>query len=168
MPIFPKKMPVFGTFRCFFLIFSITELGKDLWFFALCSVSQDTSFELSKLTFQKYKQKKITIRGDHFDQVGVKIRQFGFRSTYRGNKAISDIIREKALQKQFVQHSSAYLVYMAGLCLTVRVPLQHSGPATTFPPLLCHAQQTKAMQTKQELKSIFPKDFRNSLVSLVG
>ena len=49
------KTEIFGKklhFWRFFLIFSVTVLGKDLWFFALRSVPQDAAFELSKSTFR--------------------------------------------------------------------------------------------------------------------
>ena len=98
-------MPVFVTFRWFFLIFSVMVLNKYLWFFALCSVSKDASFELSKSTFRK-NFKFLTIRG-------VKISQFGFTSSYRRNETISEILRENSLQKQSARHSCSYLVYMA-------------------------------------------------------
>ena len=48
-------------FLRFFLIFPVTVLGKDLWFFALRSVHQDVSFELSKSTFGKKKKDLFTI-----------------------------------------------------------------------------------------------------------
>ena len=50
---FLKQMSIFGTFWWFFLIFSVTVLDKDLWFFALRLMHQDASFELSKSTFGK-------------------------------------------------------------------------------------------------------------------
>ena len=52
------KMDIFWEiciFWRFFWIFSVTVLGKDLWFFALRSLHQDTSFELSKSTFGEKK-----------------------------------------------------------------------------------------------------------------
>ena len=55
----------------FFLIFSLTVLSKDLRFFALHSVPQDASFELSKSTFRK-NFRFFTIKGDPFDLGGVK------------------------------------------------------------------------------------------------
>ena len=63
---FPPKMPVIGTFWWFFFIFSVKILSKDLVFFVLRSVHQDTSFELSKSTFRKI-SKNLTILGDPFD-----------------------------------------------------------------------------------------------------
>ena len=53
-------------------MFSVTLLGKDLWFFAMRPVPQDASFELSKSTFRKH-FRFFTIRGDPFDLGGVKI-----------------------------------------------------------------------------------------------
>ena len=46
MPISPQNAR-FWDILVFFLIFSVKILGKDLWFFALCLVHQDASFELS-------------------------------------------------------------------------------------------------------------------------
>ena len=47
-------MHVLGTVGVFFILFfSITVLGKVLWFFALFLVPNDASFELSKSTFRK-------------------------------------------------------------------------------------------------------------------
>ena len=54
-----QNVPKTGSFKenfhflRFFVIFSVTILGKDLWFSALRSVPQDASFELSKSTFRK-------------------------------------------------------------------------------------------------------------------
>ena len=42
------KMLVFGTFWLFFLIFSLTVIGKTLWFLVLRSFPQDASIELLK------------------------------------------------------------------------------------------------------------------------
>ena len=63
-----QKMSIFGTFWWFFLIFSVTVLGKDLWFFALRSVHQDASFVLSKSTLRKNQIFYHT--GDPFDLGG--------------------------------------------------------------------------------------------------
>jgi hypothetical protein len=52
----------------FFLIFSETVLCRELRFFALHSVHQNPSFELSKSTFGQF----FTLRGDPFDLGGGK------------------------------------------------------------------------------------------------
>ena len=57
-----QKCMFWENFWCFFLIFSVTILGKVLWFFALRSVPQDASFELSKSTLGK-NFNFFTIRG---------------------------------------------------------------------------------------------------------
>ena len=49
----------------FFSSFSVTVLGKDLWFFALRSVTQEASFELSKSTFRKV-FRFFNVRGDPY------------------------------------------------------------------------------------------------------
>ena len=54
-----------------FLDFLSNDSGKDLWFFALCSVPQDASFELSKPTFRR-KFQLFTIKGDPFDLGGAR------------------------------------------------------------------------------------------------
>ena len=55
-----------GNFLRFFLIFSETILGKELRFFALQSVHQDASFELSKPTIEQF-FRFFTQRGDPYD-----------------------------------------------------------------------------------------------------
>ena len=55
-----------GNFWRYFLIFSEIVLGKDLGVFALGSVHQDASFELSKSITQKYYH-FFTMRGDLYD-----------------------------------------------------------------------------------------------------
>ena len=108
-----QKWTFFGKFAFWrlFLISSVMVLSKGLWFFALRSVHQDSSFELSKSTFGK----KIQIfhpKEGPFGSWGVKISYFGFTSSYQGNETISEILRVNALQKKSAQHSSTYLVYV--------------------------------------------------------
>ena len=54
------------SFLMFFLILSVTILGKDLGLAALRSVHQDAFFELSKSTFREI-FKLFSARGDPFD-----------------------------------------------------------------------------------------------------
>ena len=65
---FLKKM---GIFLQFFFIYSGTVHGRELRSFALYSVHQDASFELSKTVFGE-KNQFFTIRGDPCDLVRPK------------------------------------------------------------------------------------------------
>ena len=69
---FSAKIAKKTNFSRFFLIFSKTILCKDLRFFALHSVHQDASFELSKLTIGQF-FRFFTHRGDPYDLGGVKM-----------------------------------------------------------------------------------------------
>jgi len=65
------KITVFGRF---FLFFSEMVLCRELRFFALHSVHQNPSFELSKSTIRQFFI-FFTLRGDPFDLGGLKFYQ---------------------------------------------------------------------------------------------
>ena len=92
---FPPKFPLMGHFGVFFWIFSLTVLGKDLWFLRCV---------------QCPKTLPLSYQNQHWE-----IFSNFFLSSYRGNKAISEILRKNALQKQSVRVYSSYLVYMASV-----------------------------------------------------
>ena len=72
MTIFLAVLVKNGIFLRFFLFFSETILCKELRFFALHSVHQDASFELSKSTIRQF-FRFFTHRGDPYDLGGVKM-----------------------------------------------------------------------------------------------
>ena len=104
-----KKMSIFGTFWWFFLIFSVTVIGKDLWFFfALRSVHQGTSLELSKSTFGT--KKTDFLPGGSFWFKGGQIKLVWIYVILPRKRKYSEILRVNACQKQSAQHSSSCLV----------------------------------------------------------
>ena len=62
----PQKCPFYGHFGGFFYFLCKVFFCKDLWFFALHSVPQDASFDLSKSTLRN-NFIFFTIRGDPLD-----------------------------------------------------------------------------------------------------
>ena len=77
-------------FWWFFLIFTETVLRKELMFFVLHSVNQDSSFELSKSTIGHFFM-NFSLRGDPFDFGGVRalragegLVKNGFQSVFLG------------------------------------------------------------------------------------
>ena len=95
----------------FFLIFSVKVLCKDLWFFCIAFSAPGRFFWATKINIWK-KNHIFHHKGDPFDVGGVKINKFGFTSSYRGNKTISEILRVNALQKQSARHPSSFLVFL--------------------------------------------------------
>ena len=78
-------LTIFDHFGRFFLIFSEMVLCRELRFFALHSVQENPSFELSKSTIRQF-FRFFTIRGDPCDLGGVKFYRHSFARSKIENK----------------------------------------------------------------------------------
>ena len=86
-------------------------LCRKLWFFALDSVHQNPSFELSKSTIRQFFI-FFTIRGDPCDLGGVKFYRQCFARSKIENKNSFGIRRASLTPWHMVQHSSPHMTQM--------------------------------------------------------